>query len=266
MRGRPTKFSKSGSMKNRRGSNSWNLSRLCAWRCVSLVACLFFGGGFFSINAATLPAGFTESQWGSPMPGAATAMAFAPDGRLFVCLQSGQVRVIDKNGVLLANPFVTLSVDSSGERGLLGVAFDPNFAGNHYVYLYHTVPGSPAHNRISRFTANGNVAVANSEFVLVDLDNLSNATNHNGGAFHIGPDGKVYVGVGENANSTNAHTLSNRLGKILRINSNGTIPLDNPRSFPGIAGSTSGPNRAIWAVGLRNPFTFAFQPGTARLF
>ena len=266
MRARPTKFSKSGSVENRRRSNSQNLSRLCVWHCVSLVAWLFLGGGFFSLKAATLPAGFTESQWGSAMPSAATAMAFAPDGRLFVCLQSGQVRVINKDGVLLANPFVTLSVDSNGERGLLGVAFDPNFASNHYVYVYYTVPGSPAHNRISRFTANGNVAAANSEFVLVDLDNLSNATNHNGGAIHFGPDGKLYAGVGDNANGANAQSLSNRLGKILRINSNGTIPPDNPRSFPGIAGSTSGANRAIWAVGLRNPFTFAFQPGTARLF
>jgi len=266
MRARLRKFSKSGSVKNSRRSNSQNLLRLCGWRCVSLVAWLFLGGGFFSLKAATVLAGFTESQWGSAMPSAATAMAFAPDGRLFVCLQSGQVRVINKDGVLLANPFVRLSVDSNGERGLLGVAFDPNFASNRYVYLYYTVPGSPAHNRISRFTANGNVAAANSEFVLVDLDNLSNATNHNGGAIHFGPDGKLYAGVGENANGTNAQSLSNRLGKILRINSNGTIPSDNPRSFPGIAGSTSGANRAIWAVGLRNPFTFAFQPGTARLF
>jgi glucose/arabinose dehydrogenase len=253
-------------MENRTGSNNWNVSRLCAWRCVGLVAWLFLGGGFFSLKAATLPLGFSESQWGSAMPGPATAMAFAPDGRLFVCLQGGQVRVINKDGVLLANPFVTVPVDSNGERGLLGVAFDPNFASNHYVYLYRTVPGSPAHNRISRFTANGNVAVANSEFVLLDLDNLSNATNHNGGAIDFGPDGKLYAGVGENANGANAQSLSNRLGKILRINSNGTIPSDNPRSFPGIAGTTSGANRAIWAVGLRNPFTFAFQPGTARLF
>ena len=71
--------------------------------------------------------------------------------------------------------------------------------------------------------------------------------------------------MGENANPSNAQSLSNRLGKILRINSDGTIPLDNPASFPGITGSTSGANRAIWAVGLRNPFTFAFQPGTTRL-
>src|SRR6476659_4076905 len=129
---RSTKSSKSGS--NRRRSNSQNLSRL-VWRCVGLVAWLFLGCGFFSLKAATLPAGFTESQWGSGMPGPATAMAFAPDGRLFVCLQSGQVRVINKDGVLLANAFVTLSVDSNGERGLLGVAFDPNFASNHYVYF-----------------------------------------------------------------------------------------------------------------------------------
>jgi glucose/arabinose dehydrogenase len=259
-------FSKSGSVEKRGRSYSWNLSRRCAWRCISVAASLMFGGGSFSLQAATLPAGFTESQWGSDMSGGPTAMAFAPDGRLFVCSQDGHLRVIDKNGTLLASPFLTLSVDSNGERGLLGVAFDPNFASNHYVYVYHTVPGSPAHNRISRFTANGDVAVANSEFVVVDLDNLSSATNHNGGAIHFGPDGKLYAGVGENANGANAQSLSNRLGKILRINSNGTIPLDNPASFPGITGSTSGANRAIWAVGLRNPFTFAFQPGTTRLF
>jgi glucose/arabinose dehydrogenase len=259
-------FSKSESVPNRGRSRSRNLSHCCVWRCVSMAAWLLFGGGLFSLLAATLPTGFTESQWGSDLSGAATAMDFAPDGRLFVCLQDGHLRVISKEGVLLANPFLTLSVDSNGERGLMGVAFDPNFASNHYVYVYHTVPGSPAHNRISRFTANGDVAVANSEFVVVNLDNLSSATNHNGGAIHFGPDGKLYVGVGENADGANSQSLSNRLGKILRINSDGTIPPDNPASFPGISGSTSGANRAIWAVGLRNPFTFAFQPGTTRMF
>ena len=99
-----------------------------------------------------------------------------------------------------------------------------------------------------------------------ELDNLSSATNHNGGAIHFGPDGKLYVGVGENANALNAQTLNNRLGKILRINADGTIPSDNPTTFSGIAGSSSGANRAIWAVGLRNPYTFAFQPGTGRMF
>jgi glucose/arabinose dehydrogenase len=187
-------------------------------------------------------------------------MVFAPDGRLFVCLQTGQLRVI-KNGALLPTPFVSLSVDSSGERGLLGVAFDPNFGSNHFVYLYYTTSVAPIHNRISRFTANGDVAVAGSETVLVDLDNLSSAINHNGGAIHFGPDGKLYAGVGENATSSNAQTLANRLGKILRYNSDGTIPTDNP-----FFNTTTGANRAIWALGLRNPFTFGFQPGTGRMF
>ncbi|MEY2578407.1 MAG: hypothetical protein QOI49_1231 [Verrucomicrobiota bacterium] len=215
--------------------------------------------GSFQLRAATLPTGFTEAQFGSNVGSSPTAMVFAPDGRLFVCLQTGQLRVI-KNGVLLPTPFVSLSVDSSGERGLLGVAFDPNFGSNHFVYLYYTTNVAPIHNRISRFTANGDVAVAGSETVLVDLDNLS-ATNHNGGAIHFGPDGKLYAGVGENATSSNAQTLANRLGKILRYNSDGTIPTDNP-----FFNTATGANRAIWALGLRNPFTFGFQPGTGRMF
>src|SRR2546423_12354903 len=93
------------------------------------------------LEGATLPAGFTETQYGSNFNGTPTAMAFAPDGRLFVCLQTGQLRVI-KNGTLLATPFVSLSVDSSGERGLLGIAFDPNFSSNQFVYVYYTTSTS----------------------------------------------------------------------------------------------------------------------------
>jgi glucose/arabinose dehydrogenase len=230
--------------------------------------CLLIGGGV--LNAATLPAGFTESAWGNSIANNCTAMAFAPDGRLFVCTQNGHLRVIDADGNLLGPDFVTLTVDSNGERGLLGVAFDPDFANNHFVYVYYTVPGvsgGPAHNRVSHFTANGNVAMAGSEVQILNLENLSlTATNHNGGAIHFGPDGKLYIAVGENATGSNSQSLTTRLGKILRINSDGTIPLDNPSSFPGISGSTSGIYKAIWAVGLRNPFTFAFQPGTTRMF
>jgi glucose/arabinose dehydrogenase len=240
----------------------------CAWlqrRVIGgIVTSLFLAG--LSLRAATLPAGFTEIQVGSDLtPGSPTAMDFAPDGRLFVCLQGGQLRVIE-NGVLLPTPFVTVTTTALGERGLLGIAFDPSFASNHFVYVYYTVTTAPIHNRVSRFTANGNVAVPGSEFVLVDLDNLSTASNHNGGAIHFGPDGKLYVAVGENADASNAQSLDNRLGKLLRINADGTIPPDNPTSFPGIAGSPSGANQAIWAVGLRNPFTFGFQRGTGRLF
>lgn len=211
------------------------------------------------LSAAALPAGFVETQFGSNLGGSPTAMAFAPDGRLFVCLQGGQLRVI-KNGALLATPFVSLSVNSSSERGLLGIAFDPNFATNRFVYLYYTTSTAPIHNRISRFTANGDVAMPGSETVLVDLENLS-AGNHNGGGIHFGPDGKLYAAIGENAVASNAQTLNNRLGKILRLNSDGTIPADNP-----FFNAATGANRAIWALGLRNPFTFGFQPGTGRMF
>src|SRR5262245_51449013 len=101
--------------------------------------------------AATLPIGVQETliATGLAKP---TAMALAPDGRIFICQQGGQLRVI-KNGALLATPFLTVTVDSTGERGLLGVALDPAFATNQFLYVYYTVPGSPAHNRLSRFTA-----------------------------------------------------------------------------------------------------------------
>src|SRR6187200_1308581 len=86
--------------------------------------------------AATLPAGFTETQIASGMS-SPTAMAFTPDGRIFVCQQGGALRVI-KNGALLATPFVTVPTSASGERGLLGVAVDPNFATNQFIYVYYT--------------------------------------------------------------------------------------------------------------------------------
>lgn len=218
--------------------------------------CLLLSVGW--VAGATLPSGFTETQIASGLS-RPTAMQFAPDGRLFVCLQGGQLRVI-KNNALLPTPFLTVSTDSSGERGLLGITFDPNFGQNQFVYVYYTAMTPAIHNRVSRFTANGDVAVANSEVPILDLENLS-ATNHNGGAIHFGPDGKLYIAVGENANSANSQTLNNRLGKILRINSDGSIPSDNP-----FFNTALGANRAIWALGLRNPFTFAFQPNTTRLF
>jgi glucose/arabinose dehydrogenase len=210
--------------------------------------------------AATLPTGFTETQVASGLS-SPTALAIAPDGRVFVAQQGGQLRVI-KNGALLPTPFLTLTVNSAGERGLLGVTFDPDFATNQYVYVYYTVPTTPqAHNRVSRFTASGDTAVPGSETILLELNNLAWGEVHNGGALHFGPDGKLYIAVGENGNSANAQTLGNLLGKMLRINKDGTIPTDNP-----FFSTATGVNRAIWALGLRNPFTFAFQPGTGRMF
>jgi glucose/arabinose dehydrogenase len=211
-----------------------------------------------AVHAATLPAGFTETLVASGLA-SPTAMQFAPDGRLFVCEQGGRLRVI-KNGQLLSAPFLTVTVSSVGERGLLGVAFDPNFAVNQFVYVYYTATSPTIHNRVSRFTANGDVAVAGSERIILELENLG-ATNHNGGALAFGGDGKLYIAVGENAVASNAQSMNNLLGKMLRINPDGSIPTDNP-----FFNSAAGRNRAIWALGLRNPFTFAFHPNGSTMF
>ncbi|HYV25105.1 MAG TPA: PQQ-dependent sugar dehydrogenase [Pyrinomonadaceae bacterium] len=230
---------------------------------VSSLLVFFVSAAYEVSRAATLPSGFSETQIASGLS-SPTAMDIAPDGRIFICLQGGNLRVV-KNGVLLPAPFLHLSVDSSGERGLLGVAFDPNFATNNFIYVYYTVPAvasPPAapHNRVSRFTANADVVATGSEVVLLNLNDLSSATNHNGGAIHFGPDGKLYIAVGENANPANSQTLANLLGKVLRVNSDGTIPSDNPFF------NTPGARKEIWALGLRNPFTFSFQRGTTRMF
>lgn len=210
-------------------------------------------------SAATPPSGFVDEQIVSGLS-SPSAMAIAPDGRIFVCEQGGALRVI-KNGALLSTPFLTVPVSFQGERGLLGLAFDPGFESNQYVYVYYTTSSSPIRNRISRFTANGDVAATGSEVVVMELSNLSSATNHNGGALHFGPDGKLYAAVGDNASGSNAQTLVNLHGKMLRINSDGSIPTDNP-----FYNQATGNNRAIWTLGLRNPFTFAFQSGTGRMF
>lgn len=187
-----------------------------------------------------------------------TSMAFAPDGRIFVAEQGGNLRVI-KNGILLPTPFIQLTVSSTGERGLIGITLDPDFPDNQYMYLYYTVPGSPAHNRISRFTADGDVVRAGSESIILELDALSSATNHNGGAMHFGKDGKLYVAIGENANSSYAQDLDTYHGKLLRINKDGSVPEGNPFT------TGSEQRKRIWAYGLRNPFTFSVHPESGRI-
>ena len=191
-----------------------------------------------------------------------SSMTFAPDGRLFISQKQGDLRVV-KDGQLLPTPFLSVPAEDSGERGLTGIAFDPHFATNHFVYVYWTAKTPVVHNRVSRFTAdpsNPDMALPGSEVDLLDLPEL-HATNHNGGGLQFGPDGKLYVSVGENGNPPNAQSLSTPLGKMLRINPDGSIPSDNP-----FVSQTTGINQAIWATGLRNPFTYAFQPGTGRMF
>ena len=228
----------------------------------SVVAVLAFSANP-ARGAATLPPNFARSQvvGGLAEP---TAMEFAPDGRLFVAEQRGTLRVVEAGGKLATFLNISGGVNSAGERGLLGVTVDPGFSTNHYVYLYYTQRATgttPAHNRVIRVTARGNRAIAGSKKLILRLDNLSSATNHNGGAIHFGKDGKLYVAVGDNARGGNAQSLRNLKGKMLRINKDGTIPRDNP-----FYNQANGRNRAIWTLGLRNPFSFAVQPRTGKMF
>jgi glucose/arabinose dehydrogenase len=213
-------------------------------------------------GAVTLPSGFARSPVVGGLTGP-TDMEFAPDGRLFVAEEAGKLRIAKPDGTLSAFLDISSKVDTSGERGLLGVAFDPNFAANHFVYLHYTRKATatiPVHNRVVRVTANGDRAVAGSEVLIFRLNNQS-AVNHLGGALDFAKDGKLYISTGDNTTPENAQRLTNLFGKVLRVNKDGTIPTGNP-----FYASASGKNRAIWALGLRNPFKFAVKPGTATIF
>jgi glucose/arabinose dehydrogenase len=196
-----------------------------------------------------------------------TRMEFAPDGRLFICEQEGNIRIV-KAGQLLPTPFLSLNVDTEdlAEAGLLGLAFDPGFTNNQYFYLFYSAWNGapytfPAYNRVSRFTANGDSASTNTELIILQSTNLITTGRHNAGDLHFGPDGALFVSIGDGLSGAQSQSLSALKGKILRLNADGSIPADNP-----FYSSVSNEYRAIWAMGLRNPFAFTFQPGGGSMF
>jgi putative heme-binding domain-containing protein len=216
-----------------------------------------------SSGPITLPHGFTWARVGTGITGA-TAMVVAPDGRVFVCEQTGALRIV-KGGRLLDTPFLTVQVDSTWERGLIGVTLDPDFARHNFVYVTYVALKPYPHHRVSRFTARGDVAVASSELILLEGDDQTKLggqipAGHQGGAIHFGNDGKLYLALGEQTAGAPSQAMDSLLGKLLRINPDGSIPEDNP-----FYRKTHGKYRAIWALGLRNPFTFAVQAETGRI-
>jgi glucose/arabinose dehydrogenase len=225
---------------------------LAALACVGALVALPMDPARGAVN---LPTGFTQSQvvsgFTDPMD-----MEFAPDGRLFVAEQAGKLRVLKSNGDLATFLDISTKVDSAFERGLMGVAFDPNYSTNRFIYLYYTrkaTSTTPVHNRIVRVTSksSGGGVVAGSEQLLLRLNNQS--TNyHLGGGIDFGNDGKLYASTGDNGTPAKVQRLTNLFGKMVRINKDGTIPSDNP-----FYSTVTGSNRAIWAMGLRNPFKFA---------
>ena len=217
-----------------------------------------------STGTLILPPEFKAEVVASGLTGA-TALEIAPDGRILVCEQTGTLRVV-KEGKLLTEPFVKLPVDSTWERGLIGVTVASDFPKTPHVFVCYVASKPFPHHVVSRFTASGDVAEPGSEKILFEGDDQTKLggtvpAGHQGGAIHFGGDDKLYVAIGDQTAGKPAQALNSHLGRLLRINPDGSIPDDNP-----YASKATGKYRATWALGLRNPFTFAVQPESGRIF
>ena len=173
-------------------------------------------------------------------------LAFAPDGRLFVTERPGRVRIVE-NGRLLSTPALTLDdVYAVGEAGALGLTLHPQFATNRFVYLVYTarLPGGGNENRVVRYREVGNALGER----MVILDRMRAADIHNGARVRFGPDGKLYVSMGDAATAAIAQDAASLNGKILRLNDDGSLPADNPLPSP------------VYSLGHRNPQGIDWHP------
>ncbi|MCB0882284.1 MAG: PQQ-dependent sugar dehydrogenase [Thermoleophilia bacterium] len=203
-------------------------------------------------------AGLADALFVTSAPGRA--------GELYVVQQSGRIRVV-RGGRVLPRPFLDISrsISSGGERGLLGLAFDPGFARNRRFYVHYTDPAG--NTRVARYTARPTPA-ATAATGRVILRQQQPYPNHNGGMLAFGPDGMLYVGLGDGGSAgdpeNRAQDLSTLLGKILRIDVRGNggyrVPPDNPFA------RTAGARGEIWHYGLRNPWRFSFDRTTGDLW
>ncbi len=230
-----------------------------------------------TLEPTALPAGFRDTLVASlPRP---TALAATPDGRLLIATQDGKLYVQKNSQLILARTIRFICTNVA--RGLLGVAVDPQFAQNRYIYLYYTAPltatsGCPENssqspvNRVARFILpDNNIISTGGPRVLIDKIPSYNA-DHNGGDLHFGKDGLLYVSVGDGGVPSNAAAKNSLSGKILRMTKTGGIPPTNPyRGANSVRCNVTGRAAAgkvcqeIFASGLRNPFRIAFDPNAA---
>ncbi|MEM7393884.1 MAG: PQQ-dependent sugar dehydrogenase, partial [Verrucomicrobiota bacterium] len=241
---------------------------------VSWLLLLGLSFSIVSSPAATLPPMFEDRTVLDNLQDPA-GIRFTPDGaRLFIGERiTGQLRVATFNPTnslweLLPTPFATLNVPSTRHRsaGLRGFTFDPDFASNGYVYVFY-MQDNPRHNRVSRLQAdpgNRDIMLGGSELVLIDLPFNTSASSgsHNGGDMEFGADGMLYISTGDGWNGGDAvQSLSTFTGKMIRIGPDGTIPTNNP-----FYATASGMYRAIYALGLRNPYSMSYHAELGSVF
>ena len=171
------------------------------------------------------------------------AIDFLPDGNVIFTERYGRVSILENEKV---NVVANLDVSEVSESGLLGIAVDPNFAKNKFVYLYYTHENG---NRVSRFVLNEKLE---NEHIL--LDNIPNARFHDGGRIKLGPDGKLYITTGDATIPSSAQDINSLAGKILRMDKDGSIPKDNPF------------NNYVYSYGHRNPQGLAWHPASKQLY
>lgn len=195
-------------------------------------------------------------------------MTHAGDSRLFVVEQTGRIKILNNNGSVNVTPFLNIStlISTGGERGLLGLAFHPNYTSNGYFFVNYT--NTSGNTVIARYSVSGNPDIADTTGQIL-LTITQPFSNHNGGSIKFGPDGFLYIAMGDGGSAgdpgNRAQNITENLGKMLRIDVNSTIApfYINPPSNPyvGIAG-----NDEIWAIGLRNPWKFSFDKSTGDLW
>lgn len=180
------------------------------------------------------------------------AIDIAEDGRLFFTERTGRVMAIDRNGSLLSDPVAYINVMQNGESGLLGLALHPNFTENHLLYVYHTYSNdSSVLNKVLMLTEDDNKIVESK----VIIDNIPAADRNDGGRIKFGPDGKLYIATGDAGHPELAQDAGSLAGKILRLNSDGSTPEDNP--FEG---------SPVYSYGHRNIQGLAWHPLTGDLY
>lgn len=198
-------------------------------------------------------------------------IAHTDDERIFAVLQAGSIRIVQPDGTVLPTPFLNISsrVNSTGnEQGLLGLAFDPDYATNGWFYVnYVNGPGFGT-SRVSRFSVSSNPNVADPDSEVIIYTQTQPASNHNGGDMEFGPDGYLYIGFGDGGGAgdpqLNGQKMTTALGKMLRIDLHNGTPYSIPADNPFVNATDTLPE--IWASGLRNPWRWGFDALTGDLW